>query len=306
MRVLITGATGLVGEELTKLLLQNGIEINYLTTSKEKIESQPNFQGFYWNPSQGIIDEACLVGVCSIINLAGASIAKRWTKKYKQQIVESRTLALNLLYSTLKNHTHQITQIISASAIGVYPDDELRYYKEDFEDFKNTFLANVVLKWEDSANQFERLGLHVCKLRIGLVLSTHGGALPQMIAPYKMYLGSGFGSGKQWQSWIHIHDLVRLFLFALHHNLTGIYNAVAPNPITNNQLNAVISEALDKPILVPNVPAFVLKLLLGEMHTLLLESQHVSSEKIEEEGFEFEYKNIHKALENLLHKKTPN
>lgn len=300
MRVLITGATGLVGEELTKLLLQNGIKINYLTTSKGKIESQPNFQGFYWNPLESTIDESCFLGVSVIIHLAGASIAKRWTKKYKQHIVESRVLSSNLLFSALKNTPNQVKQIISASAVGIYPDDLNRYYTEEFTDFQDTFLANVVLKWEDSVNQFERLGLTVCKLRIGLVLSTRGGALPQMLAPYKWYLGTGFGSGNQWQSWIHIHDLVRLFLFAVQNKLKGIYNAVAPNPVTNNQLNQAISEILEKPILLPNAPDFILKLILGEMHTLLLESQHVSAAKIEQEGFEFEHKNIQKALENLL------
>lgn len=302
MKVLITGATGLVGEELTKLLLQNGIKINYLTTNKSKIENQPNFHGYYWNPKAGIIDENALLGVSAIIHLAGASIAKRWTKKYKQEIVESRIFSANLLYNTLKTNPHQVRQIVSASAVGVYPDSKTELYREDFKDFKDTFLSNVVLKWEESVNQFERLNIKVCKLRIGLVLSDKGGALPQMLGPIKRYIGTVFGSGKQFQSWIHIDDLTNVFLFAIKNKLNGVYNAVAPNPVTNAQLIYAISEIVEKPIILPPVPKLVLKLVLGEMHTLLFESQKVSSVKLENEGFEFRYKSIFSALDQLIQK----
>lgn len=302
MKVLITGATGLVGEELTKLLLQNGIKINYLTTNKSKIENQPNFHGYYWSPKQGVIDENALLGVSVIIHLAGASIAKRWTKKYKQEIVESRVLSTNLLYNTLKNNPHQVKQILSASAVGIYPDSRTELYKEGFKDFKDSFLSNVVLKWEESVNQFERLNIKVCKLRIGLVLSDKGGALPQMLGPIKKYVGAVFGSGKQFQSWIHIDDLTNIFLFAIKNKLNGVYNAVAPNPVTNAQLIHTIAEIIEKPIIVPSVPKFVLKLILGEMHTLLFESQQVSSAKLVNEGFDFRYKSIFSALDQLIKK----
>lgn len=300
MKVLITGATGLVGAALTELLLQNGIRINYLTTSKNKIQYQPNFQGFFWDPESGIIDENCLLGVSAIINLAGSSIAKRWTPQNKQEIVESRILSANLLFTTLKNNPHQVKQIISASAIGIYPDSQLNYYTEDFTDFNDSFLSNVVVKWEDAVNQFERLHIKVCKLRIGLVLSDKGGALPKMAKPVKLGVGSPFGSGNQTQSWIHIHDLADMFLFALQHKLSGTYNAVAPNPVSNKELSAVIADILDKPFFMPGVPKIALKFLLGEMHTLLFESQNVSSQKIVNLGFNFQYKSIHKALQQLL------
>ncbi|MDI9310635.1 MAG: TIGR01777 family oxidoreductase [Limnohabitans sp.] len=302
MRVLITGATGLVGEELTKLLLQNGIKINYLTTSKSKIENQPNFHGYFWNPKAGIIDENALIGVSAIIHLAGASVAKRWTKKYKQEIVESRVFSTNLLYNTLKNNPHQVRQIISASAVGVYPDSKTAMYKEEFNEFKDTFLSNVVMKWEESVNQLERLNIKVCKLRIGLVLSDKGGALPQMLGPIKKYVGTVFGSGKQFQSWIHIDDLTNIFLFALKNKLNGVYNAVAPNPVTNAQLVHTIAEIIEKPIILPPTPKFVLKMILGEMHTLLFESQQVSSLKLVKEGFDFRYKTIFSALDQLIQK----
>lgn len=302
MKVLITGATGLIGSALTELLLQNGLKINYLTTNKSKIESQPNFQGFYWNPEAGIIDENCLIGVSAIVNLAGENIAKRWNSKNKQEIIESRILSANLLYKVLKNNPHQVEQIISASAIGIYPDSLTATYTEDFTEFNDSFLSNVVVKWEEAINQIQRLNINVCILRIGLVLSKKAGALQEILKPIKLGLGSPFGSGKQVQSWIHIHDLANMFLFALQNNLHGTYNAVAPTPVTNYELNYSVAKTLDKPFFMPNVPQFVMKLILGEMHTLLFESQNVSSKKIKETGFVFQYKLIQSALSQLLHK----
>lgn len=302
MKVLITGATGLVGTALTELLLQNGIKINYLTTSKNKIEHQPNYNGFYWSPESGVIDENCLIGVKTIIHLAGANIAKRWTSKYKQEIIESRVLSANLLFNALKNNPHQVKQFISASAIGIYPDSLKKYYAEDFTKFDDTFLSNVVVKWEESVNQMERLNINVCKLRLGLVLSTKGGALPEILKPINLGIGSAFGTGKQMQSWIHIHDLVNMFMFALQNNLQGVYNAVAPSPVTNYELNSAVAQILEKPFFMPNIPRFIMKLVLGEMHTLLFESQNVSNQKIITAGFDFQYKSINSALKQLLEK----
>ncbi|MFM9987224.1 TIGR01777 family oxidoreductase [Flavobacterium sp.] len=302
MKVLITGATGLVGTALTELLLQNGIKINYLTTSKNKIEHQPNYNGFYWSPESGVIDENCLIGVKTIIHLAGANIAKRWTSKYKQEIIESRVLSANLLFNALKNNPHQVKQFISASAIGIYPDSLKKYYTEDFTKFDDKFLSNVVVKWEESVNQMERLNINVCKLRIGLVLSTKGGALPEILKPINLGIGSAFGTGKQMQSWIHIHDLVNMFMFALQNNLQGVYNAVAPSPVTNYELNSAVAQILEKPFFMPNIPRFIMKLVLGEMHTLLFESQNVSNQKIITAGFDFQYKSINSALKQLLEK----
>ncbi|MCL9805002.1 TIGR01777 family oxidoreductase [Flavobacterium amniphilum] len=302
MRVLITGATGLVGNEITELLLKNGLKVNYLTTSQDKIQHQPNYRGYYWNPTEGIIDENCFIDVETVINLAGANISERWTSQYKEEIVESRTNAINLLYNALKNNPNQVKHFITASAIGVYPSNSDVTYSEDFTGFENSFLSNVVIKWEDAASQIERLGIKVCKIRIGLVLSAQGGALPKMSKPISMGFGSAFGSGKQWQSWIHIKDLSEIFLFALENQLSGVFNAVAPNPVSNAQLVREIAQVLDVPVLLPNVPKFFLKLILGEMHTLLLESQKVSSNKIQNAGFDFQFEDLDFALKNLFHK----
>lgn len=300
MKVLITGATGLIGTELVSLLLQNGISVNYLTTSQKKIVNELNYNGFYWSPEQGLIDENCLMGVDSIINLAGANIAKRWTNSYKQEIIESRLLSSALLFKALKNNPNQVKQIVTASGTSIYPNSDTIIYDENSTQVNDSFLGNVVVKWEESTDKFASLGLKVCKLRTGIVLSTKGGALVEMLKTIKLGLGSAFGSGKQIQSWIHIHDIAALYLFALKNDLEGVYNAVSPNPVTNQELTFTIAKVLKKPLFMPNIPKFVMKLMLGEMHELLFENRNLSAKKIEEKGFEFKYKTIDKALINIL------
>jgi uncharacterized protein (TIGR01777 family) len=189
MKILITGATGLIGTELVSLLLQNGIAIHYLTTSKDKIKSQLNYQGFYWNPAQGIIDENCLMGVDAIIHLAGASIAKRWTDNYKTEILESRIIATNTLFKAVKENPNQITQIVSASGTAIYPDSDAIVYKEEDNKLDDSFLSNVVVKWEESVDKFTLLNIKVCKLRTGVVYAKNGGALQEMIKPIRFGLG---------------------------------------------------------------------------------------------------------------------
>jgi len=300
MKILITGATGLIGTELVSLLLQNGISIHYLTTSKKEIKNEPNYQGFYWNPQQGIIDENALLGVDTIVHLAGASISMRWTSKNKQEIIESRTLSTNLLYRILKSHPHQVKHIVSASAIGIYPDSLTAFYTEDNKSVDNSFLGQVVAKWEETVDNFKRLNIKVCKIRTGLVLSEKGGMLKELLKPIKVGMGSAYGSGKQWQSWIHMYDLVHLYHFAIQHQWEGVYNATAPNPVDNHELVKKIAAILEKPFFMPNVPEFLLKSLLGEMYILLVSSQNVSSQKAQDNGFVFKFRTLDKALDNLL------
>lgn len=300
MKILITGATGLVGNELVSLLLQNGETVHYLSTSKKKIESQSNFKGFYWNPQQGIIDENCFIGVDAIIHLAGANIGKRWTPKYKQEIIESRILSSNLLFKALKEFPHQVKQIVSASAVGIYPDDLKKLYTESEKEIDNSFLGNVVLKWEESVDKFKLLNIKVCKLRTGLVLSSKGGALMEMLKPIKFGMGAPFGSGRQVQSWIHIQDLTEMYYFAVKNAWQGTFNAVAPNPVTNKELTEEIATAVKRPIIIPSIPKFLMSFVLGEMHIMLFTSQNVSSQKASDNGFVFKYKIIEKALSHLL------
>lgn len=300
MKILITGATGLVGTELATLLLQNGIAVHYLTTSQKKIIDKPNYHGFYWNPSAGFIDENALIGVECIIHLAGASVAKRWTNAYKQEIVESRTLSSNILYKVLKNNPHQVKQIISASGIGIYQDSITNIYTEESTEIDNSFLGNVVLKWEESVDKFKQLNIKVCKLRTGIVLSAKGGAMIEMLKPIKIGLGSAFGTGIQIQSWIHIQDLVNMYFFAAQNQLEGVYNAVSPNPISNKTLVSEMAQQLHKPFFMPNIPKFLMNIILGEMHKILFSSQNASAQKILNSGFDFQFKKIESALDDLL------
>jgi hypothetical protein len=299
MKILITGATGLIGTELVKALLSKGHTINYLTTSVSKIESKSNYHGFYWNPQQSKIDENCIFGVDVIVHLAGANIAKRWTNAYKQEIIESRTLASELLYNLVKKNPNQVKHFVSTSGTAIYPESFDKVYDETTTETEDSFLSNVVKKWEESADRLQVLGLKVCKLRTGIVLSNLGGALPEMVKPIKMGFGAAMGNGKQIQSWIHIYDLVSMFSFAIENQLKGVYNAVSPNPTSNQDLTNVIAKTLKKPLFLPNIPEFVMKLLLGEMSYLLFSSKNLSSQKIIDEGFQFQFLNIKEAIEDL-------
>ncbi|MFY8187487.1 MAG: TIGR01777 family oxidoreductase [Flavobacterium sp.] len=300
MKILITGATGLVGQEITKLALLHGHTIHYLTTSKNKIKNTENEKGFFWNPTTSEIDHNCLEGVEKIIHLAGATVAKKWTDAYKQEIIESRTISSNLLLKLLKNHQNSVNQIVSASAIGIYPSSETEVFDENSTKVDDGFLGQVVKKWEESVDNFRMIPISICKIRIGLVLSEKGGALVEIIKPTKLGLGAAFGSGNQMQSWIHVEDLAHLFLTAVENDWTGVYNGVAPHPVTNQVLSKEIAKTLDKPFFLPNIPEFVMKIALGEMHQILFSSQHVSASKAQLKGFKFKYPTLESALKNLL------
>tara|TARA_R110000868_G_scaffold2277_7_gene17028 strand:+ start:5921 stop:6883 length:963 start_codon:yes stop_codon:yes gene_type:complete len=304
MKVLVTGATGLVGSEIVNLCKQNNISVNYLTTSKHKIVSQTGYNGFYWNPNKNEIDVECFKGVSAIINLAGSSISARWTKKNKKKILKSRVDSLRTLLGAIpKDGSHSIKTLVSASAIGIYPNSLSQYYKEDEVKVDDSFLGEVVSIWEKEVDAFEKINIKTAKIRIGLVMSNKGGALPAMAKPIKYYFGAAMGSGNQWQSWIHLHDLGRIFLYVLTRELTGIYNGVAPNPVTNVKLTKELARVLDRPLFFPNIPEPLMGLVLGKMAYLLFVSQRVSSKKIEDSGFDFIYPNICRALENIYRDK---
>ncbi|MCA0957904.1 TIGR01777 family oxidoreductase [Muricauda ruestringensis] len=300
MKVLITGATGLVGQAIVKVLHDKGIPVNYLTTSKNKITSQEDFQGYYWNPSKGEIDLDCFKNVQAIINLAGTTIAKRWTPNHRKKVLLSRINSLQTLKNGLEqSNNKEVECLISASAVGIYPDSISDFYDETETKVDDGFLGDVVQKWEAEADSFQQLDIDVAKIRIGIVLDKDEGALPKMSQPVKNFVGAPLGSGDQWQSWIHIEDLAQMFVFAVENNLKGIYNGVAPNPVTNTKMTKELAKILDRPLWLPNIPAFLLKAILGKMSALVLSSQRVSSKKIEEEGFTFQYVNICQALRSL-------
>lgn len=299
MRVLITGATGLIGSEIVDLCMEKKIRVSYLTTSRSKIKKRDDYRGYLWDPSKGEIDENCLDEVGAIINLAGENIFRRWTEKAKKKILNSRINSTKLLFNTLKNNEHEVGQYVSASAIGVYPHSYSKMYYEDEKNLNNDFLGQVIQQWENAADEFRQLDIRVAKVRIGLVLGKDGGALPKLSQVIKMNIGAVLGKGKQWQSWIHVRDLARLFLHVVENGLTGVYNGVAPYPVTHKELMYELANSMDKKIWLPKVPPFVLKAVMGEMACTILSSQLVASKKIEETGFTFAHTNLKKAFEEF-------
>ncbi|WNM17793.1 TIGR01777 family oxidoreductase [Flavobacterium capsici] len=300
MKLLITGATGFIGTALVKKLNQKGHIIHYLTTSKDKLENSENYKGFYWNPDTKEIDVSCFDGVEAIIHLAGANIAKRWTRNYRKEIISSRTETSSLLLTSLKEINHQIKHIISASGTAIYPESYDRVYDENDSETADDFLAKVVKVWENGISNFEYLGLKVAKIRTGVVYGKNGGAFQEIVKPIKFGFGAVMGNGKQVQSWIHLNDLVNLYCFVLENNLEGIYNAVAPETISNKDQTKAIAKKLHKPLFLPNIPRFMMKFILGEMSLLLFTSKKLSSKKIQEKGFQFKYPNFDSALNELL------
>jgi uncharacterized protein (TIGR01777 family) len=294
--ILITGGTGLIGSKLTSLLLAKGYNVNHLSRRTNLV---PGVDTFYWDITKGQIDERCIDGVDTIIHLAGEGVAdKRWTDEQKRAITESRTDSIRLIYDLLKRNKHQVKSVISASGIGYYGDSGDQLMSENSKP-GGGFLANCCVEWEAAVDEGKSLGLRITKFRTGVVLDK-GGALKKMAAPIKWYIGAPLGSGKQWIPWIHVQDVTDMYLFAIENdNVDGVYNMVAPNPVTNAQLTKAIAKQLHRPLWLPYVPAFLLKMLLGEMSAIVLGGTKVSAQKIEEAGFKFRYTDVATALNEI-------
>lgn len=295
--ILITGGTGLLGKQLTGILLDKGYTVSHLSRSPGK---DPKVKTFIWDIAKGQIDEACINGVDIIIHLAGAGIAdKRWTQSRKKLIVESRTKSIELVYNLLKSKPHQVKRVISASGIGYYSDrgDELMH---ESDAPAHDFMGECCIAWEDAVNEGKNLGLETLIFRTGVVLQKDGGALPKLDAPVKWGVGAALGNGKQWMSWIHHADVSAMYLYGIEQStLTGVYNMAAPQPVTNEGLTKAIAKQLKRPLWLPKVPAFLLKLALGEMATVVLGSTKVSTDKIEQAGFKFKYPDVESALKEI-------
>lgn len=297
-KVIISGGTGLIGQELCRQLEKKGYEAAILTRKPSK----PN--EYQWDVGAQTIDERVLDGAVGIIHLAGAAVAdKAWTAARKAEIIDSRVNSAALLFDTLKKYPHRITAFLSASAVGWYGDGGDRWQTED-RPAGNDFLGEVCRKWESAADRFGDLGLRVAKLRIGIVLSRAGGALPKMGLPARFGIGGYFGSGQQYMPWIHIEDLAALFIHALENDtMHGPYNACAPEPITQKAMMCAIAKAHGMPCLPVPAPAFVLRTLLGERAGLLLNSNRCSAEKTARTGFRFQYTGIDEALRSIYQNK---
>lgn len=297
-KILITGASGLIGKRLTEVLIKAGHDVSHLSRGKHS-GSVPTFQ---WDVDKRFIEPGALENVDIIVHLAGAGIAdKPWTEARKKEILESRTLSTRLLYQQLKKGGHRVTAFVSASAIGYYGfEDNDQVHTEDSAPGKD-FLAQVVRKWEEEVDEFSGLGVRVVKIRIGIVLSEAGGALAEIAKPIKYFVGAPLGRGDQNISWIHIDDLCSLFQRAVEDaGFSGAYNGVGPYPVTNEALTKAIAKTMNRPLILPRVPAFVLKLLLGEMADLILRGSKVSAEKIRSLGFQYKFNTLESAIEDLL------
>jgi uncharacterized protein (TIGR01777 family) len=307
---LITGGTGMVGNRLTEMLLEKGHEVIVLTrkipTNKA---TTTNISYALWDVNKQTIDAEAIAKADYIVHLAGAGVAdKRWSAARKEEIKNSRTESSALIVKALTDMPNKVQAVISASAIGWYGEvAEAITEKENFqEDAKadTEFLGDTCRLWEESIQPVELIGKRLVKLRIGIVLSTKGGALAEFIKPIKMGVAAILGSGKQFISWVHIDDVCRMFIYASENqSLSGSYNAVAPKPITNKQLTIQIATLLRKQFFIPiPVPGFVLKIIMGEMSVEVLKSAYISSRKIKQAGFTFLYPAIESALGNLLSK----
>lgn len=295
--VLITGAGGLIAQELSKKL-ENKYTIRFLTRKKKK----PN--DYEWNIEQQTIDESAFEDISHIIHLAGANISeKRWTQKRKKELISSRINSANLILRTLQKNKIILKSFISASGINYYGTETMEKIFTEDDVPGNDFLSEVVILWERAADAFkmQQMAKRVVKIRTAVVLSEKDGALKKMIPPIKMGIGSPLGSGKQYMPWIHIADLCSIFEFVLTNiSLQGTFNAVAPEHATNENFTKATAGVLKKPLFMPNVPGFILKFIFGALSSVILKGSRASSEKIQKAGFRFKFPDLKGALEDLL------
>jgi uncharacterized protein len=296
--VLIAGGTGLVGTRLSEILRSRGYKVLHLSR-KQNLEAE--FPAYAWNVEKGTIDDTALTQADYIINLAGAGIAdKRWSASRKKLIIESRTQSTALLGRYIKEKSLKIKAYLSASAIGYYGDRNDDIMTEESL-AGNGFLVESTVKWEKYVNDISVLNIRTIVLRIGVVLTTKGGALEKMLISFWFRMAVYFGNGKQWFSWIHIEDVCNMFVWAIENEkIQGTYNAVAPVALTNYDLTEAISIAKGGGYMMMPTPAFALRLAMGEMADVVLNSTRVSSQKVENQGFRFQFREIIPALRDLF------
>lgn len=295
-KILISGGSGLIGKSLTKLLKANGYQVAILTRNKLKL---PNH--YYWNPKENYIDEESIKSTDYIIHLAGANIfEQRWTRKRKGILINSRVQTANLLFEKVKQLNPNLKAFISASGIGYYGAITTAKIFSEEEKPANDFISQICVKWEAAAQQFETIDCRTVIFRTGVVFAKENSAFQKMILPIKYGIGAILGNGKQYMPWIHIDDLCNLYLTAINHSLNGIYNAVSPEKITNKELTIKIGKKLNRTILLPAIPKWILKIILGQRANILLEGSRISSKKTKNIPFKFKFKIIDEALTSLI------
>jgi len=300
LKFLITGGTGLVGSSLINLLIENGHSVNVLSR-KKIISNKTNLAFFLWNPSKQFIDRSCVIGVDTIINLAGSSVLSVWSKSVKNNILQSRIDSLQTIYNLLKNNKHNVKRIISASAIGIYQNNSIKIHDENTREISNSFLGKTVFQWESKINGFNKIKINVSVIRIGLVISKYGGMFKVLKKLNKLRISTLIDGGIQRQSWIHIDDLVHIFYFIAKNNINGVINAVSPKTYNFKEILKFISNINKKPLLVINLPGFIpqffFKILgLSDFYyDIIISNKNVSSKKIQDLGYKF----IHPSLTTI-------
>ncbi|GHH98990.1 TIGR01777 family oxidoreductase [Neobacillus kokaensis] len=298
MRIVIAGGSGFIGQKLTQFLINKGHEIVILTRKDKHPSEKITF--IKWLV-EGASPEQEIKSADVFINLAGVSINDgRWTQKHQKQIYESRMKATDELIRMIKALSEKPSVLINASAIGIYPASVKKIYTEKSLEKANDFLGKTVSDWENKAEQVKSLSIRTAMMRFGVVLGNEGGALPLMVLPYKLFAGGTVGSGEQWVSWVHVTDVVRSIAFAIENDkINGPVNVTAPSPSRMKDFGKTIGSVLHRPHWLP-VPAFAMKLALGQKSALVLEGQHVIPKVLLDQGFEFKFPSLHKALEDLL------
>ena len=300
MKLLITGGSGTLGQKITKLALSKNYKVNILTRNKKLSSNYSGLEYFYWDPGQGIIDSNCFVGVDSIINLSGFNVFCYWSNKNKSKILKSRIESTSFILSHIKEKNIKIKSFVSASGIAAYKDSLTDISSEDHGvNIPSSFINQVVNKWESKVRDYEKILPEVSFsiLRVGLVLSNSGGLFKITKNLSKLFLLSPLGIGNQWQSWIHIDDVSIIFLRSIEKDEKGIFNLVSPNPVTQEDLLKKIALFNNSKVIFPNIPTFLVKAIFGEMSELVLSSQKVRSNRLND--YVFKFSEIDEAIRDL-------
>jgi len=302
MKIAITGATGLIGKKLVGKLIGRGDEVLVLTRSANSAkDTLPHSVSFVEWSSNTKSWYSKLSGVDAVIHLAGENVmGRRWSEYHKKKVLDSRVNGTKSIVEAISSLSEKPKTFISASAIGIYGNREAPV--DESSEPANDFLANVVKAWEYETSKVDEFGIRRVNVRVGIVLDENEGALAPMIKQFKFFLGGSIGSGKQWFSWIHIDDIVGIFLFALdNQTVIGAVNGVAPASVRMKDFAAILGKVMHRPSLF-SVPEFVLKVVLGEGAGAVLGGANVRSEKISILGYKFQFENLEAALKNILHK----
>jgi len=302
-KVLIAGGTGLVGSRLSQLLTEKGYEVIHLSRKKNPKSEYPTY---VWDTNKNFIDKRAFEEVEYVINLAGAGIADAlWTKSRKKLLIDSRVQTTELLTDYIQKLDKKPKAYLSAAAIGIYGDRANEELTEESALGKAGFLVECCVEWENAIRLAdEKNGIRTAALRIGVVLSTKGGALPKMMLPLNFFTASYFGDGAQWYSWIHIDDVCQMFIKALEdENIVGFYNATTPNPLTNKDLTKQLVSALGKRAMVIPAPKAALRLGMGEMADVVLNSNKIFPARMEMAGYQFQFPEFQGAIKDLVSKR---